>query len=48
MWRVAKQVMGKAVMSGDVVTICSGFKRLTTFSCEYSQYVVFYSDVLLR
>lgn len=52
MWRAAKQEMGKAVMSRDIVTICSGFKRLrlflNCFSCEYGQYVVFYSDVLLR
>lgn len=48
----AKYEMGKAVMSGDVVPICSGFRRhrlfLHCFTCEYGHYVVFYSDVLLR
>lgn len=52
MWQAAKQEMGKVVTSEDVVTICSGFTRLrlflNCFSREYGQYVVFYSDILLR
>lgn len=48
MWRAARQEMGKAVMSGDVVTICSGSVRLRLFlNCFCCEYVVFYSDVLL-